>query len=147
DHFFHLAAVYDMTASDEDNETANVGGTREAVRLAEDLDAGCFHHVSTVAVAGDATRSFDETRFDVGQHLQSAYHRTKFESERLVREESPVPWRVYRPSIVVGHSETGEIDKVDGPYYFFGLIKRIRDTLPAWVPLMGVDLGDTNVVP
>ena len=39
------------------------------------------------------------------------------------------------------------MDKVDGPYYFFPVLKRLRDTLPAWVPLVGVDLGDTNVVP
>lgn len=147
DHVFHLAAIYDMTASDEDNERFNVGGTREAVALAAAVEAGCFHHVSSVAAAGDAPGVFDETMFDVGQHLPSPYHRTKFESEKLVREECPVPWRVYRPSIVVGHSQTGAMDKVDGPYYFFPLIKRIRDTLPAWLPLVGVDLGDTNVVP
>src|SRR3954451_23918896 len=39
------------------------------------------------------------------------------------------------------------MDKIDGPYYFFPLLKRMRDTLPGWVPLVGVDLGDTNVVP
>jgi short-subunit dehydrogenase len=85
--------------------------------------------------------------FDEGQGLPSSYHRTKFESERIVREESQVPWRVYRPAVVVGHSETGEMDKVDGPYYFFPLFKRLRDTLPPWLPMLGVDLGDTNVVP
>ena len=85
--------------------------------------------------------------FDEGQRLPSAYHRTKFESERIVREEAPVPWRVYRPAVVVGHSETGAMDKIDGPYYFFPLFKRMRDTLPGWMPLVGVDLGDTNVVP
>ena len=42
-----------------------------------------------------------------------------------------MPWRVYRPAIVVGHSETGDMDKVDGPYYLFPLIKRMRDNLPA----------------
>ncbi len=42
-----------------------------------------------------------------------------------------MPWRIYRPAIVVGHSETGAMDKVDGPYYFFPLIKRVRDVLPA----------------
>ena len=68
--------------------------------------------------------------FDVGQGLPSAYHRTKFESERIVREESTVPWRVYRPAVVVGHSETGAMDKIDGPYYFFSLFKRLRDHLP-----------------
>ena len=58
-----------------------------------------------------------------------------------------MPWRVYRPAIVVGHSETGAMDKVDGPYYFFPLLKRLRDNLPHWLPLVGIDLGDTNVVP
>jgi NAD(P)-dependent dehydrogenase (short-subunit alcohol dehydrogenase family) len=147
DHVFHVAALYDMTADDEQNERLNVGGTRAALDLAGALDAGVFHHVSSVAVAGDHRGVFDEEMFDEGQGLPSAYHRTKFESERIVREESPVPWRVYRPAIVVGHSGTGEMDKVDGPYYFFPLFKRLRDTLPQWLPLLAVDLGDTNVVP
>ncbi|HET7388084.1 MAG TPA: SDR family oxidoreductase [Nocardioidaceae bacterium] len=147
DHFFHIAASYDLTADDELNQRVNVDGTRVALGLAGSVRAGCFHQVSSVAVAGDYHGTFDETMFDVGQQLPSSYHRTKFDSERIVREESPVPWRVYRPAVVVGHSETGEMDKVDGPYYFFGLLKRLRDTLPQWLPLVGVDLGDTNVVP
>ncbi len=147
DHFFHVAALYDMTASDALNEELNVGGTRSALELAAALDAGVFHHVSSVAVAGDYQGVFDEEMFDEGQGLPSSYHRTKFESERIVREESQVPWRVYRPAVVVGHSETGVMDKVDGPYYFFPLFKRLRDTLPQWLPVLGIDLGDTNVVP
>jgi NAD(P)-dependent dehydrogenase (short-subunit alcohol dehydrogenase family) len=147
DHFFHLAAIYDMTASDELNETLNVGGTRSALSLAGALEAGVFHQVSSVAASGSYRGLFDESMFDEGQGLPSAYHRTKFESEQIVREESPVPWRVYRPAVVVGHSETGEMDKIDGPYYFFPLFKRMRDNLPSWLPLVGVDLGDTNVVP
>ncbi len=147
DHFFHVAALYDMTASDELNEQLNVGGTRAALELAGALDAGVFHQVSSIAASGDYHGTFDETMFDVGQGLPSSYHRTKFESERIVREECPVPWRVYRPAVVVGHSETGAMDKVDGPYYFFPLFKRMRDTLPSWLPILGVDLGDTNVVP
>ena len=146
-HFFHLAAIYDMTADDATNEAMNVGGTRHALELAAELEAGCFHQVSSVAAAGDFVGPFDETMFDQGQHLPSPYHRTKFESERLVREESTVPWRVYRPAVVVGDSQTGAMDKVDGPYYFFPLLKMLRDNLPAWLPLVGVDLGDTNVVP
>jgi NAD(P)-dependent dehydrogenase (short-subunit alcohol dehydrogenase family) len=147
DHFFHLAAIYDMTASDERNETLNVGGTRNAIELAADLDAGCFHQVSSIAASGDYQGFWDETMFDVGQKLPSPYHRTKFESERVVREESAVPWRIYRPSMVIGHSESGAMDKVDGPYYFFPVLKLLRDYLPTWTPLVGVDLGDTNVVP
>jgi NAD(P)-dependent dehydrogenase (short-subunit alcohol dehydrogenase family) len=147
DHFFHLAAIYDMTADDATNEELNVGGTRHALELAEALEVGCFHQVSSVAAAGDYDGPFDESMFDEGQSLPSAYHRTKFESERIVRDEATVPWRVYRPSIVVGHSETGAMDKVDGPYYFFPAMKMLRDVLPAWLPMMGIDLGDTNVVP
>ncbi len=147
EHVFHLAAVYDMTADDATNESMNVDGTRNALQLAESLRAGCFHQVSSVAAAGDFRGHFDEAMFDEGQHLPSPYHRTKFASEKLVREESAVPWRVYRPSIVVGDSQTGAMDKVDGPYYFFPLMKRLRDTVPAWLPLVGADLGDTNTVP
>jgi NAD(P)-dependent dehydrogenase (short-subunit alcohol dehydrogenase family) len=147
EHVFHLAAIYDMTADDATNQVMNVGGTRNAVELAGALEAGCFHQVSSVAAAGDYQGTFDETMFDEGQHLPSPYHRTKYESEKIVREESAVPWRVYRPAIVVGHSETGAMDKVDGPYYFFPLMKMLRDRLPAWLPLVGVELGQTNVVP
>ena len=147
EHFFHVAAIYDMTADDETNEVMNVGGTRNALDLAGALQVGCFHQVSSVAAAGEFHGVFDETMFDEGQRLPSPYHRTKHQSERLVRFESQVPWRVYRPAIVVGHSETGAMDKVDGPYYFFPLIKMLRDHLPSWLPLVGIDLGDTNVVP
>ncbi|GAB3765561.1 NAD(P)-dependent dehydrogenase (short-subunit alcohol dehydrogenase family) [Nocardioides ginsengisegetis] len=147
DHFFHLAAIYDMTADDATNQTMNVGGTRNALELADALKAGCFHQVSSVAAAGEYHGTFDETMFEEGQHLPSPYHRTKYESEKIVRDEATVPWRVYRPAIVVGDSQTGAMDKVDGPYYFFPLMKLMRDNLPAWLPLVGVDLGDTNVVP
>lgn len=146
DHFCHLAAIYDITADDATNDAMNIDGTRHALELAARLEVGVFHQVSSVAAAGDHPGRFDESMFDVGQPLPSPYHRTKFESERMVRESS-VPWRVYRPAIVVGHSQTGAMDKVDGPYYLFGLIKRLRDALPGWLPLVGVDLGDTNLVP
>jgi NAD(P)-dependent dehydrogenase (short-subunit alcohol dehydrogenase family) len=147
EHFFHLAAVYDMTAPAERNTAVNVGGTTHAVELARALDAGCLHHVSSIAVAGTYKGVFDETMFDEGQRLPSPYHRTKYESERIVREQPYMPWRVYRPGIVVGDSQTGEMDKIDGPYYFFKAIQRLRQLLPEWVPLVGLDLGYTNIVP
>src|SRR6478752_626648 len=94
DHFFHLAAIYDMTADDEANERLNVAGTRNAVSLANALEAGVLHHTSSVAAAGLYKGHFREDMFDEGQELPSAYHRTKFESEKIAREESTVPWRV-----------------------------------------------------
>ncbi|MBW8801903.1 MAG: SDR family oxidoreductase, partial [Streptomyces sp.] len=144
-HFFHLAALYDMTASAEANDLANVAGTRNAVDLANAL-GGTLHHVSSVAVAGEHKGIFREDYFDEGQKLPSAYHRTKYESEKIARE-AQVPWRVYRPAVVVGDSTTGEMDKIDGPYYFFTAIKRVRHLLPEWVPLVGPELGWTNIVP
>ncbi|HYB22521.1 MAG TPA: SDR family oxidoreductase [Solirubrobacteraceae bacterium] len=147
DHFFHLAAVYDMTAPAERNTAVNVGGTTHAVELARATGAGHLHHVSSIAVAGTYKGVFTEDMFDEGQRLPSPYHRTKFESERIVREQPYVPWRVYRPGIVVGDSRTGEMDKIDGPYYFFKAIQRMRQLLPEWTPLVGLDLGFTNIVP
>jgi NAD(P)-dependent dehydrogenase (short-subunit alcohol dehydrogenase family)/thioester reductase-like protein len=146
-HFFHLAAVYDMTAPPAANTAVNVGGTTHAVELARALEAEHLHHVSSIAVAGVYKGLFEEDMFDEGQKLPSPYHRTKFESERVVREQPYVPWRVYRPAIVVGDSKTGEMDKIDGPYYFFKAIQRARQLLPEWTPVVGVDLGYTNVVP
>jgi thioester reductase-like protein len=147
EHFFHLAAIYDMTASAEVNERLNVGGTRNAVDLANALRVGTLHHVSSIAVAGEHKGLYREDMFDVGQRLPSPYHRTKFESEKLVRAEAHVPWRVYRPAIVVGHSQTGVMDKIDGPYYFFKAIQKTRSALPQWFPLIGPELGYTNLVP
>jgi NAD(P)-dependent dehydrogenase (short-subunit alcohol dehydrogenase family) len=147
DHVFHLAAIYDMTADEQRNQVANVEGTRHAVALANALEAGCFHHVSSIAAAGSYKGRFREDMFDEGQALDSPYHRTKFESERIARDETTVPWRVYRPAIVVGDSQTGEMDKIDGPYYFFKLIQRMGGVLPAWLPLVAPELGFTNVVP
>jgi NAD(P)-dependent dehydrogenase (short-subunit alcohol dehydrogenase family) len=147
EHVFHLAALYDMTAPAEDNERLNADGTRHAVELAGAIGAGRFHHVSSVAITGHYNGLFREDMFDEGQKLPSPYHRTKFEAERIVREQATVPWRVYRPSIVIGHSQTGEMDKIDGPYYFFKLIQKARHALPEWFPLVGPELGWTNLVP
>jgi NAD(P)-dependent dehydrogenase (short-subunit alcohol dehydrogenase family) len=147
DHLFHLAAIYDMTAEADRNELLNVGGTYSVVQVANAIGAGTLHHVSSIAVAGQYRGLFREDHFDQGQKLPSAYHRTKFESEKLVRERSAVPWRVYRPAIVIGSSKTGEMDKVDGPYYFFKLIQKLRHYVPEWVPLAGPELGWTNLVP
>src|SRR4051812_3626619 len=119
DHFFHLAAVYDMTADEERNRVANVEGTRHAVEVANALGASHLHHVSSVAAAGLYEGTFTEDMFDEGQPLEHPYHATKFESERIAREESTVPWRGYPPPILVGHPPTGEKGKNEGAHHFF----------------------------
>ncbi|HWF26745.1 MAG TPA: SDR family oxidoreductase, partial [Solirubrobacteraceae bacterium] len=104
-------------------------------------------HVSSIAAAGKYKGLFREDMFDEGQKLDHPYHRTKFESEKIARTQTKVPWRVYRPAVVVGDSRTGEMDKIDGPYYFFTAIKMARHYLPGWFPLIGPELGYTNIVP
>jgi len=148
DHFFHLAAIYDMQADAESQRIANVEGTRHAIALAEAVEAGRFHMVSSIAVAGLYDGTWREDMFDEAQHVDNhPYFQTKHESEGVVRDECEVPWRVYRPGIVVGDSETGEMDKVDGPYYFFKLIRRIRQAVPSWVPMPGLEGREINIVP
>jgi NAD(P)-dependent dehydrogenase (short-subunit alcohol dehydrogenase family) len=146
-HFFHLAALYDVTAGAEQQVVANVEGTRNALAFAEAVRAGTFHHVSSIAAAGLYQGVFREDMFDEAENLDDPYFRTKHDSEALVRKEYPRPWRVYRPGIVIGDSRTGEIDKVDGPYYFFRLIKKLRETLPPWMPTIGLEGGRINLVP
>ena len=85
--------------------------------------------------------------FDEDQKLPHPYHETKYESEKLVRNEVEAQTLVYRPGIVVGHSETGEMDKIDGPYYMFTLLKKLRGALPAWFPLAGPEGGKITIVP
>ena len=147
DHLFHLAAMYDVEADEEASERANVEGTKHVIEFANAHEVGRFHHTSSIAVAGNYKGVFQEDMFDEGQKLPHHYHRTKYESERLVREGVEAKLLVYRPGIVVGHSETGEMDKIDGPYYFFKLLQKLRHALPEWFPLAGPEGGQTNLVP
>ncbi len=147
DHFFHLAAVYDLAASAEEQQQANVEGTRHVVELANAIRAKRFHHMSSIAAAGLYEGVFREDMFEEAEGLDHPYFRTKHDSEAIVRKETKMPWRVYRPGIVVGDSRTGEMDKIDGVYYFFKLIQRIRQFFPAWMPMIGLEGGRVNIVP
>jgi thioester reductase-like protein/short-subunit dehydrogenase len=145
DHLVHCAAIYDITADEAEQRAANVEGTRAVIELAQRLNA-TFHHVSSIAVAGDFAGEYTEDDFDVGQRLPTPYHQTKFEAELLVRSAPGLRYRIYRPAVVVGDSRTGEMDKVDGPYYFFGVLAKLA-VLPSLTPILLPDTGRTNIVP
>ena len=147
DHLFHLAAIYDLAASAEDQQRANIDGTRHAVEFAHAVEAGCFHHASSIAAAGLYDGVFREDMFEEAEDLDHPYFRTKHLAEGIVRSECKRPWRIYRPGFVVGHSKTGYIDKIDGPYYFFKLIQKMRNMLPPWMPTIGIEGGRINIVP
>ena len=146
-HFYHLAAIYDLNAAAEIQQAVNVQGTKNAVDAATAMDSGCFHQVSSIAAAGLYKGMFREDMFEEAEKLDNPYLQTKHESEKVVREACKIPWRVYRPGMVVGHAETGEIDKIDGPYYFFKMLQKIRGVLPQWMPTIGIEGGRLNIVP
>ncbi|HZA94665.1 MAG TPA: SDR family oxidoreductase [Burkholderiaceae bacterium] len=147
EHFFHLAAVYDLKADADAQVAINVDGTKNAVALANEIDAAVFQHVSSIAAAGMYEGVFREDMFEEAEGLDHPYFATKHESEKIARTEARMPWRVYRPGLVVGDSNTGEMDKIDGPYYFFKLIQKIRNLLPSWMPMVGLEGGRINIVP
>ena len=147
DHFFHLGAVYSLEADPSVELMTNVDGTRNALCFAQTISAKRFHHMSSIAAAGLYQGVFREDMFEEAERLEHPYFASKFQAEKIVREECRLPWRIYRPGIVVGNSKTGEMDKVDGPYYFFKLIQKLRKILPPWLPVIGVEGGRINLVP
>src|SRR3954447_3497911 len=147
DHMFHLAAIYDLTATPEAQQIGNVEGTRAAVEFAERIAAGCFHHTSSIAAAGLYDGVFREDMFEEAEDLDHPYFKTKHDAEAIVRHECKRPFRIYRPGFVVGDSKTGYIDKIDGPYYFFKTIQKMRELVPRWMPTIGIEGGRINIVP
>jgi short-subunit dehydrogenase len=147
-HCFNLAALYDIEADPERIETTNVGGTKQLLgALRKAGFDGRLHHVSSIAVAGDYEGTFTESMLEEGQRLPHAYHRSKLDSEKLVRE-SGYDYRVYRPSSVVGDSKTGAIDRIDGIYFGFAAIQKLAYALPGWVRLPVPRIrGRFNLVP
>ena len=148
DHLFHLAAIYDMTAtpSRSRSRTSRAPGTWSSSPRRSRPGASTWSARSPPP--GLYKGTWREDMFEEAQDLDThPYFRTKHESEGVVRNECARPWRVYRPGIVVGNSETGEMDKVDGPYYFFKLIRRIRNAVPQWLPMPGVEGREINIVP
>jgi len=103
-HVFHLGAVYDLMADAESQAVVNVDGTHNAIRFASNIKAARFHHMSSIAAAGLYPGVFREDMFEEAQGLDNPYFRTKHDSEGVVRRECKVPWRIYRPGIVVGVS-------------------------------------------
>ncbi len=144
---WHLAALYNLAVEESVAFAVNLDGTRNLLSCA----MACpklerFNYISTCYVSGDRTGRIMERELVKGQEHKNHYESTKFWAEVEVQRHSEhLPVTIFRPSIVVGDSRTGEIAKYDGPYYIFKLI----DRLPDWMPL--VNLGDgaaqVNLVP
>ena len=146
---WHLAAVYDLAVAPEVGTRVNVHGTRHVLALAEEC-AGLerFQYVSTCYVSGRFHGTFREDDLERGQAFNNAYEETKYLAEAEVHHarRRGMPVTVYRPSVVVGDSATGETQKYDGPYYVIQWL--LRQPRVAVMPIVGDPRATVfNVVP
>ncbi len=144
---FHLAAVYYLGVPKETARKVNVEGTRNLLELARDCrQLHRFSHFSTALVSGDRLGVVCEDELDAGQSFRSDYEETKFQAEKLVRRAmKDLPITIFRPSIVVGDSKTGEIDRFDGPYSLAVLL--VTSPLSVPLPMPGEGLAPLHLVP
>ncbi len=146
-HVFHLAAVFFLGVSRELARRVNVEGTRNVLELARDCRGlKRLVHFSTAMVAGDRQGVVCEDELEAGQSFHNIYEETKFQAEKLVRRAMrDLPITVVRPSIVVGDSTTGEIDRFDGPYYLAILL--VTSPTAFALPLPGEGVAPLHIVP
>lgn len=144
---FNLAAVYDLRVNKELAYEINVKGTEHIVKLSlsfKNLEK--FHHISTCYVAGWYRGEFSEDDFDKSQDFKNFYEETKFLSEKIIREnKDKIPFIIYRPSIVIGDSKTGETNKFDGPYPIIFLINKLPKV--SLMTQIGSGVNPANLVP
>jgi thioester reductase-like protein len=143
----HIAGIYYLGVDRKMAERVNVEGTRGVVELAGEcrkLRRLC--HWSTASVAGKRKGVILEEELESGQTFHNFYEETKYEAEKLVRHAARrLPVTIFRPGIIVGDSRTGEIDKLDGPYYLMILIT--EGPLDVHLPLPGRGAAPIHVVP
>jgi thioester reductase-like protein len=145
---FHLAALYDLAAPEETARSVNVDGTRHVLSLCRKArKLRTLVYFSSVIVSGKRTGTVLEDELQMGQRFHNHYESTKHEAEILVRDAwNDIPTVIIRPSIVVGHSETGETNKFDGPYFAMVLIDTLRH-LQMPLPYVGDLMGEFNIIP
>jgi thioester reductase-like protein len=144
---YHLAAIWHTAATAKELRNVNVVGTQNVLQCVRDIkNLNRYNHVSTAYVCGNRTGVIMEEEFDEGQTFRNPYEETQFQAERRVRQLlREVPITIYRPSLIVGDSKTGQIDDLTGPYY---LMKPLVH-LPVGVPLPRLGAGEVplNLVP
>jgi thioester reductase-like protein len=143
---WHLAARTSEAAG-TDLRAVNVEGTRNVLDLAAAAPLlRRLNHFSTAFVSGDRAGVILEDELAAGQRFHDRYEETKFQAELLVRRaQADLPATIYRPSIVVGDSRTGEIDRFEGPYALAILL--VASPLAVPLPLPADAVAPLNVVP
>ena len=115
---YHLAAIYDLAVAKEIASRVNVEGTKNVNEFVEKLqNLRRYNYVSTCYVAGKRTGEILESELEHAAGFRNFYEETKYLAELEVEKlKNDVPLTIFRPSIVVGDSKTGETAKYDGIY-------------------------------
>lgn len=146
---WHLAAVYDLAVAREPAIRVNIDGTRNVLDALEHCPRLTrLHYFSTCYVSGRYAGVFGEDDLEFGAPFNNHYEETKHLAEVEVRRRmsAGLPATIYRPSIVVGDSRTGETQKFDGPYFLIQWLLRQRRR--AILPVFGDPAKiQFNVVP
>jgi nucleoside-diphosphate-sugar epimerase len=138
DSFWHCAASVKFVQSrDAEVWAANVEGVKSALVLADVLRAGVFNHVSTAYVAGTLSGVIPETIEVQPERFNNVYEQSKHHGERLVEQycrTHGLRYRIFRPSIIVGHSRTHRSSSSAGIYHVLGLFQKFREVIGSRYP-------------
>lgn len=147
DFIHHCAAITYLGVEHDAARHLNVAGTREVLELANDADhLERLVHWSTALVSGSRRGYVLEDELDASAGFRNPIEKTRFEAEMLVRRAAAhVPTTILRPSIVVGDSVTGEIDRLEGPYLLVLLM--LNAPVDLRMPLPGRGETPLNLVP
>lgn len=142
----HCAAATYLGVERDVAERLNVEGVREVLELArEAARLERLVHWSSALVSGKRRGVVREDEFERGP-FRNVVEETRWRGERLVREAGArLPVTVLRPSILVGDSKTGEIDRFEGPYLLVMLM--LSAPVDLRVPLPGSGDVALNLVP
>lgn len=135
----HCAASlrFEEDAAGEEPVRTNLSGTRHVVEFAREIGIPHFHHVSTAYVCGQRTGRIQESELDCGQAFHNIYEQSKFQAEQLIAEAGDFETKtVYRPSIIVGDSESGFSSTFHTVYSILRFLRALPDNHAAnldWV--------------
>ena len=128
---YHLAAIYDLAVEKDLAYRVNVEGTKNVNEFVKSLTAlHRYNYVSTCYVAGKRTGVILETELEHDAGFRNFYEETKYLAELEVEKlKENFPVTIFRPSVVVGDSRTGETSKYDGIYALIHYLRKAPNLL------------------
>jgi thioester reductase-like protein len=132
---YHLASANHGTTTPRVAERTHVEGTRHLIELAKDSPRlKRIHYLSTAFVCGDRQGVIDESELETGQRFRTPFEETRYRGEQIIRQHRTLPVTVYRPALLVGDAQKGEIDRLEGPCYFAIKLALAHPAVPLPLP-------------